>query len=109
MVRHLDVQAFPSDHISHRLVKLAIQGRLPTRRVSSLSLRPTAVWELMYAHLFGYEREDRTIYVNPRLEYVRLFDLQDMCGQLPVMDNNLDRSMLKDRSTGQDQANITTA
>jgi hypothetical protein len=56
----------------------------------------------MYAHLFGYEREDRTIHVNQRLEYLQLFDLQDMCVQLPVMDNNIDRSMLKNRSNGQD-------
>lgn len=105
MVRHVDLQSFPSDYISHRLVKLAKEGRLPTRRVSSLSLRPTAVWELMYAHLFGYELEAFMICVNRRLQYLQLFDLQDMCVQLPIMDDNIHRSMLKNRSNGQDNTN----
>jgi hypothetical protein len=54
----------------------------------------------MYSHVFRYER--RTLDTDHRLEYLQLFDVQDMCIQLPVIDNNLDHSMQENRYDGLD-------
>jgi len=100
MVRRLHIQSLPPSDVCKTVVELSGQGRSPLRHTLSLSLRPCAVWELMYAHVFRYE--SRTLDTDYRLEYLQLFDVQDMCIQLPVMDNNLDRSMQENRYDGLD-------
>lgn len=90
MIRHLDIIELPPsgalDRVLDSLIAVVTSGRLLHQQPVHVSLHPSIVWSLMFSSM------DR----NPRGEFaafLRHFNIQHLCVQLPVMDRALDNDL----------------
>jgi hypothetical protein len=94
-IKHMAIFDIPPFYICTDLLSLAKDDTLPRHLApTTISIRPSAAWELMQ-HNMSYERDAPP---HPFILYLEALKPQHLCIQLPLLDQNLEDSLVPARS-----------